>query len=586
MDHIGEQGRVSEFHNDLVHIPIFIKEAMKIPGAKQPQTKNGTTRTCWPGTPRKQSQRRQWLDKRKRWNICSFLHLLWICATWKMRNLRNISNTFEGELCFGMTTSRTTKDTGQSWTRSISFTCGSGKIFGYKFQTSRCRTRTTQYPHTHSRAQVGSSQIGEMTGEFTPANMDTARTWSRTAKLGYDWWTSGSWWPEPTRPSFGRSWPSVRVPSCTTWSPCPRWRVPHRVRRGRRSLTNLGTGTPGTMSSTKPTITRPEKSFAQSAAGTGPQRSLARATTWWCWLLLVGRWFATLGPSGVGPIQNYLGLVVLKSAVGGTWTTTSSWRVDVAGATLLDERCFSSFFFCIWHRLSLSWPVCVLRFLLSLCVVRKAGKSVGHYLSERDRCWSEGGVLSLVSAVCGDIFQVMDVPVLVMCPCRREATSPASHITEQRKSQTRFELNDHSLEGGSGSLAGSRSTVSQLTLGFCGLTLLLASSLFACLSVTSNFGSLFLCDHSPACTSVAYQLVVVLLVLSHFLLEVLMRWCWTPVVALARSCHIHRYRTLPHLLHRGAQHGRARLPVMSVFSWLCCSAWRPWWPACGGLITL
>ena len=136
---------------------------------------------------------------------------------------------------------------------------------------------------------------------------------------------------------------------------------------------------------------------------------------------------------------------------------------------------------------------------------QKAGKSVGHILSEGDRCWSEGGVLSLVSPVCGDIFQVIDVPVLVMCACRRGATSPAPHITEQRKSQTRFELNDHSLEGGSGSLAGSWSTVSQLTMGFCGLTLLLASSLFAFLSVTSN-----LCEHSPACTSVPCQLVVVL----------------------------------------------------------------------------
>ena len=45
---------------------------------------------------------------------------------------------------------------------------------------------------------------------------------------------------------------------------------------------------------------------------------------------------------------------------------------------------------------------------------QKFGRRVEHHLSKRDRCSQEEGFfsLSLVSAVRGDFFQVIDVPVL------------------------------------------------------------------------------------------------------------------------------------------------------------------------------
>ena len=59
---------------------------------------------------------------------------------------------------------------------------------------------------------------------------------------------------------------------------------------------------------------------------------------------------------------------------------------------------------------------------------QKAGRRVEHHLSKRDRCSQKEGFL--FSAVRGDSLQAVDVPVLVMCPCRRGATSSASQILE------------------------------------------------------------------------------------------------------------------------------------------------------------
>ena len=38
----------------------------------------------------------------------------------------------------------------------------------------------------------------------------------------------------------------------------------------------------------------------------------------------------------------------------------------------------------------------------------------------------------------GDLFQAIDVPVLVMCPCWRGATSPAPQIPENRNISWQF----------------------------------------------------------------------------------------------------------------------------------------------------
>ena len=43
--------------------------------------------------------------------------------------------------------------------------------------------------------------------------------------------------------------------------------------------------------------------------------------------------------------------------------------------------------------------------------------------------------VSLVSAVRGDFFQAVDVPVLVMCPCWRGLTSPAPRIQVEVKNK-------------------------------------------------------------------------------------------------------------------------------------------------------
>ena len=68
----------------------------------------------------------------------------------------------------------------------------------------------------------------------------------------------------------------------------------------------------------------------------------------------------------------------------------------------------------------------------------KVGRRVAHHPSKRESC-SQNEVLSL-SAVRGDFFQAMDVPVLVMCSCGRRATSLASQILDEsaRKIHTNF----------------------------------------------------------------------------------------------------------------------------------------------------
>ena len=68
-----------------------------------------------------------------------------------------------------------------------------------------------------------------------------------------------------------------------------------------------------------------------------------------------------------------------------------------------------------------------------LCFVPEGEKeSVNHLFCMRIGPRLEGVVSPFFSGV-RDLFQVMDVPVLVMCPCRCGATSPASQILEKEK---------------------------------------------------------------------------------------------------------------------------------------------------------
>ena len=63
-------------------------------------------------------------------------------------------------------------------------------------------------------------------------------------------------------------------------------------------------------------------------------------------------------------------------------------------------------------------------FLFFLVYSQKVGRRVGYHLFKNETA-AVGRRVSLFSAV-----QAVDVPGLVMCPCRRGATSPASQIQE------------------------------------------------------------------------------------------------------------------------------------------------------------